>query len=300
MEEFATWRANGRRLTHRGHQVFWRDDTGGGDQVLVCIHGFPTASWDWHRIWPGLRERFARVIAPDMIGFGWSAKPRHYDYRITDQADIHESLLREQGIDRFHILAHDYGDTVAQELLARASARRAAGDRSLVLESVCLLNGGLFPEAHRPRPVQRLLAGPLGPLVGVLGNERTFHHSLAAVFGPDSKPTEAELHQFWLLWCSKHGKRNGHKLISYLAERRKQRQRWVGALQQAKVPIRFVDGVLDPVSGGHMARRYRELIPDPDVVELPNVGHYPQLEAPEQTLAALLEFHDKRVHESTP
>ncbi|MGW4091335.1 alpha/beta fold hydrolase [Nocardia sp. NPDC004750] len=299
MEEFASWRANGRRHTHRGHQIFWRDGGAGTDGTLVCIHGFPTASWDWHRIWPALCERFARVIAPDMIGFGWSAKPRHYDYRITDQADIHENLLREQGISRYHILAHDYGDTVAQELLARDAERRAAGDESLVIESVCLLNGGLFPETHRPRLVQRLLASPLGPLIGVLGTERTFHHSLAAVFGPDTKPTDIELHQFWLLWCSKHGKSNGHKLIRYMAERRKQRTRWVGALQRAQVPLRLVDGLSDPVSGGHMVHRYRELITDPDVVELSRIGHYPQLEAPEQTLAAFLEFHDTRVHKPT-
>ncbi|MGO4617144.1 alpha/beta fold hydrolase [Nocardia sp. 2YAB30] len=295
MEEFASWRANGRRHTHRGHQIFWRDGGGGAEGTLVCIHGFPTASWDWHAVWPGLCERFARVIAPDMIGFGWSAKPRHYDYTIGDQADIHENLLREQGVGRYHILAHDYGDTVTQELLAREAERRAAGDGSLVIESVCLLNGGLFPETHRPRPIQRLLASPLGAAVEALGSKRTFCHSLAGVFGPDTKPSDNELHQFWLLWYSKHGKRNGHKLIRYMAERRKHRERWVGALQQAQVPIRLIDGLLDPVSGAHMARRYRELIAGPDVVELPSIGHYPQLEAPEQTLTAFLEFHGDRV-----
>jgi pimeloyl-ACP methyl ester carboxylesterase len=294
MEEFALWRASGRRHTHRGHQVFWRDDGAGAEGTLLCIHGFPTASWDWHKIWPGLCARFARVIAPDMIGFGWSAKPRNYQYAITDQADLHENLLREQGIGRFHILAHDYGDTVAQELLARDTQRRAEGDDSLVIESVCLLNGGLFPETHRARLIQRLLASPLGPLIGILGTERTFANSLAAVFGPD-KPSDEEMRQFWLLWCSKHGKRNGHKLIRYMSERKANRERWVGALTQTQVPLRFIDGLLDPVSGAHMVSRYRELIPDPDVVELPQVGHYPQLEAPDDTLSAVLDFHSTRV-----
>ncbi|MEU7143787.1 alpha/beta hydrolase [Nocardia sp. NPDC046473] len=299
MEEFASWRANGRRFTHRGHQIFYRDGGGGADGTLVCIHGFPTASWDWHRIWPGLCSRFARVLAPDMIGFGWSAKPSNYRYSIGDQADIHEDLLREQGIDRFHILAHDYGDTVAQELLARDAERRAAGDESLVIESVCLLNGGLFPETHRARLVQRLLAGPLGPLASFLASERAYTTSLSSVFGPDTKPTRDELDQFWTLWCSKRGKRNGHKLIRYMAERRKYRERWVGALRDATVPLRLIDGLLDPVSGAHMARRYRELIPNPDVVELPKVGHYPQVEAPDETLSAFLDFHATRVPHGT-
>ncbi|MFG1793489.1 alpha/beta fold hydrolase [Nocardia sp. NPDC049149] len=295
MEEFASWRAHGRRFTHRGHQIFWRDGGDGPDGTLLCIHGFPTASWDWHAVWPGLCERFARVIAPDMIGFGWSAKPLNYQYSIADQADMHENLLRAQGISRFHILAHDYGDTVTQELLARDGERRVAGDESLVIESVCLLNGGLFPETHRARPVQKLLASPLGPLLGLVGTERAFTSSLAAIFGPDTKPSEEELHQFWILWCSKRGKRNGHKLIRYMADRRQHRERWVGALRDAPVPTRLIDGLLDPVSGAHMVRRYRELIPEPDVVELAKVGHYPQVEAPKDVLAAFLDFHATRV-----
>ncbi|WP_069166635.1 alpha/beta fold hydrolase [Nocardia altamirensis] len=299
MEEFASWRAHGRRFTHRGHQIFWRDGGDGPDGTLLCIHGFPTASWDWHAVWPGLCERFARVIAPDMIGFGWSAKPLNYQYSIADQADMHENLLRAQGISRFHILAHDYGDTVTQELLARDGERRVAGDESLVIESVCLLNGGLFPETHRARPVQKLLASPLGPLLGLVGTERAFTSSLAAIFGPETKPSDEELHQFWILWCSKRGKRNGHKLIRYMAERRQHRERWVGALRDAPIPTRLIDGLLDPVSGAHMVRRYRELIPEPDVVELAKVGHYPQVEAPKDVLAAFLDFHATRVAHRT-
>lgn len=295
MDEFASWRSNGQRFTHRGHQIFWRPGGTGSAGALLCLHGFPTASWDWHVLWPQLCEQFARVLAPDFIGFGWSAKPQHYDYTIADQADLCEQLLREQGIERFHVLAHDYGDTVAQELLARDAERRAAGDRSLMIDSVCLLNGGLFPESHRPRPIQRLLASPLGPLVGRFGTERTFAHSLAAVFGPDSTPGPEEMHRFWLLWCSKHGKRNGHKLMGYMAERRAHRQRWVGALVHPQVPVRVIDGLRDPVSGARMVRRYRQLVDEPDVVELPTVGHYPQLEAPQDTLRAFQEFHTTRV-----
>lgn len=296
MEEFASWRANGRRHTHRGrHQIFWADGGGGPDGNLICVHGFPTASWDWHAVWPGLCDRFARVLAPDMIGFGWSAKPRNYTYTIADQADLHENLLREQGIERVHILAHDYGDTVTQELLARAAERHAAGDESLVIESVCLLNGGLFPETHRARPIQKVLAGPLGPLVSALTSERSFGRSLAGVFGPDTRPDAAAQREFWLLWCTRHGHRNAHKIIRYMGERRAHRERWVGALQQAPMPVRLIDGLRDPVSGAHMVARYRELITDPDVVELPDVGHYPQVEAPDATLEAFLEFHKTRV-----
>src|SRR5512146_1847830 len=85
-EAFERWRREGRVFHHRGHAVFYR--TEGTGPTLLALHGFPSASWDWHAIWPGLVARF-HVVAADMIGFGWSAKPRAYDYSILDQATLH-------------------------------------------------------------------------------------------------------------------------------------------------------------------------------------------------------------------
>jgi pimeloyl-ACP methyl ester carboxylesterase len=281
------WQAAGRTFVHRGHPIFYRDE-GTGD-VLLLVHGFPTASWDWHRVWEALRARF-RLVAPDMIGFGLSAKPRAYDYSIRDQASLHEDLLASLGIGRAHVLAHDYGDTVAQELLARYHERRRAGAPGLELRSVCFLNGGLFPEAHRPRLVQRLLQTPLGPLVARLVDERRFRRSFRLVFGPRTQPTEGELRDFWRLVSRNDGLRIAHRLIRYIAERRRFRDRWVGALQAGGVPLRLIDGAEDPVSGAHLAERYRALVPEADVVLLEGIGHYPQVEDPEGVVRAYLDF----------
>ncbi|GAC1631867.1 MAG: alpha/beta hydrolase [Nevskia sp.] len=289
----AEWRASGNTFAHRGHEIFVREQAGAGAEPLLCLHGFPSASFDWAPIWPGLLPRFSAVIAPDMIGFGWSAKPRGYDYSMFDQADLHEQLLRARGIRRVHLLAHDIGDTVAQELLARAAERRARGDDSLQLLSLVLLNGGLFPETHRPVRIQKLLLSPLGPLLSRITGERSFMPKFAAVFGPDTQPSEAELQLFWQLMAHNGGQRNLHRLIRYMLERRANRERWVGALQKTAVPLRLVDGAADPISGEHMTLRYRALIPNPDVVLLPRIGHYPQVEAPEAVLAALLAFHER-------
>lgn len=277
-----TWRRGGRTFTYRGHEVFYRDD--GAGPVLLCIHGFPSASWDWHKLWPALTARF-RIVAPDMLGFGLSAKPRDYDYSLRDQADLHEALLDALDVRSADVLAHDYGDSVAQELLARQLERTDG----LRLRSVCLLNGGLFPESHRARTSQKLLRSPLGPLFARLANERRFSASFAEVFGPHTQPSPAELHTVWQLNVHNQGLRVMPKLIRYIDERREQRQRWVGALQHSRVPLRFINGPEDPVSGRHMAERYRELVPNPDVVLLDGIGHYPQLEAPERVLAAVLE-----------
>lgn len=286
------WRDAGEWRTHRGHQIFYRRGGDWADKqkpVLLVIHGFPTASWDFHPVWDALCARF-RVIAPDLIGFGFSDKPQRYPYSIIDQADLVEEIVDHAGSVAVHVLAHDYGDSVAQELLARALDRQRHGLRGLTLHSVLFLNGGLFTEAQRPRPIQKLLASPIGPALSRFLGRRRFHRSFAAVFAPKFQPTESELDVFWALLAHKRGHRLSHKLIRYLDERKKHRERWVEAVAQARCPLRFVVGMLDPVSGAPMAARFRELVPSADVVELPDVGHYPQVEAPERVLAACEAF----------
>lgn len=283
------WHDTGERFDFSGRSIFYKRQ-GAGPQALLLIHGFPTASWDYAAVWPALAKRWPQVLAPDLLGFGYSDKPMPHDYRITEQADLCESLLQSLGIGSVDILAHDYGVSVAQELLAR---HRERAGRGLQLRSVALLNGGLFPETHRATLGQRLLNSPLGPLMARLMNERSFHRALSGVFGPETRPGEIELHDFWTLVSHHHGTRAMPRVIRYIDERRRNRERWVGALQHTTVPLRLINGPADPVSGRHMTERYRELVPNPDVVLLEGIGHYPQVEAPDQVLRAFFAFHDR-------
>ena len=287
----AAWRASGRVHVHRGQEFFYRDQARepGASPALLLIHGFPTSSWDWHKVWDALAAKFPRVIAADMMGFGFSSKPADYPYSILDQADLLEGLLAHLGVGQVHVLAHDYGDTVAQELLARQLERGAAARPQI--RSCVLLNGGLFPETHRARTIQKLLLTPLGPLLSRLMNRRSFERSFAAIFGASTQPSPAELAQFWELIRHDGGHRIMHKLIRYMPERLLHRARWVGALQKTAVPLRVINGPDDPVSGAHMVARYRELVANPDVVSLPGIGHYPQTEDPAGVLRAFFEFH---------
>ncbi len=285
------WQQAGRHLNWNGHRIFYRES--GRGEALLLLHGFPTASWDWHKVWQKLAKRF-HLIAPDFIGFGFSEKPTDFDYTISRQADLVEEVLSCSGIDSFHILAHDYGDTVAQELLARFNAKEGAFKEKLSIRSMCLLNGGLFPEAHQPRLIQKLMISPIGALVGYFLSRGTLSRNFKKIFGPETQPSEEEIDEFWKLITCNDGQKVMHRLIRYMAERRKYRGRWVGALQDAEIPIRLIDGAYDPISGSHMAAHYRKLIPDPDVVLLDDIGHYPQTEAPEQMLEHFLAFHEGR------
>ena len=113
------------------------------------------------------------------------------------------------------------------------------------------------------------------------------------VFGPKVPPTETFLDGIWELLCYNHGNRILHKLIHYIPDRIVHRERRVGALQRQDIPVRLIDGAADPISGRHMAKRYRELISNADVVELEGIGHYPQVRAPEAVLSAYLEFRER-------
>ena len=291
------WRQQAEYFDFGGHQIAsWRagDWSDAQRPVLLLIHGFPTASWDWQEQWEPLSRRF-RLLALDMLGFGFSAKPRGHQYSIMEQADIWQQRATQLGVQDCHLLAHDYGDTVAQELLAR-SQQDAAG--ALRIRSACLLNGGLFPETHRATRMQKLLNGPLGPVLARLMSEGSFRRSFAGVFGAQSQPSDAELKDFWALLAAGEGTPGVvHRLIRYIDERRRWRARWVGALTDSPVPLRVICGADDPVSGAHMAERYRELVPRPDVVLLPGIGHYPQCEAPGPVLDAIQDFHSRVLHE---
>nr|KAF6469910.1 mesoderm specific transcript [Molossus molossus] len=177
-----SWKSSGKFFTYKGLRIFYQDSVGvvGSPEIVVLLHGFPTSSYDWYKIWEGLTLRFHRVIALDFLGFGFSDKPRPHHYSIFEQASIVEALLRHLGLQnrRVNLLSHDYGDIVAQELLYRFKQNRSG---RLTIKSLCLSNGGIFPETHRPLLLQKLLkdGGLLSPILTRLMNFFVFSRGLA-------------------------------------------------------------------------------------------------------------------------
>lgn len=281
------WKNTGKSFSYKDkYPVFYQ--TAGKGPVLLLLHGFPTASWDWHKVWAPLAEHF-NLIAFDFMGFGLSAKPRKYRYSLMDQADLAEALLTQLGINNYHLLAHDYGDTVAQELMARHYERPAASDQPL-LQSVALLNGGLFPGTHHPRPIQQALASPIGFLLTPFLNKAKLRRNFSVIFGPNTQATAQEIDEFYYLMEEQGGKYLFHRLIRYMHERVTHEARWLAATVRGELPQRFINGAYDPISGQHVAEYYRNKVNQPDIVLLPKIGHYPQTEAPEAVVKAYLDF----------
>uniref|UniRef100_A0A9L0SAH3 Mesoderm specific transcript n=1 Tax=Equus caballus TaxID=9796 RepID=A0A9L0SAH3_HORSE len=256
-----SWKSSGKFFTYKGLRIFYQDSVGvvGSPEIVVLLHGFPTSSYDWYKIWEGLTLRFHRVIALDFLGFGFSDKPRPHHYSIFEQASIVEALLRHLGLQnrRINLLSHDYGDTVAQELLYRFKQNRSG---RLTIKSLCLSNGGIFPETHRPLLLQKLLkdGGVLSPILTRLMNFFVFSRGL----------------------------------LQYINQRKKFRRRWVGALASVTIPIHFIYGPLDPVNPyPEFLELYRKTLPRSTVSILDDhISHYPQLEDPMGFLNAYMGF----------
>tara|TARA_B110000046_G_scaffold153216_1_gene162657 strand:+ start:426 stop:1322 length:897 start_codon:yes stop_codon:yes gene_type:complete len=282
------WQSRGKLEAVLGHSIFVLDEGDSSLPTIVLLHGFPTSSWDWQPIWSELAKNY-RLIALDMLGFGFSDKPNSRNYTIHGQADIVEALVKTKGLTNFHVLAHDYGDTVAQELLAR----QLEGAGSGTWLSCCLLNGGLFPETHRALLTQKLLLSPLGKFLNRLTGYSKFSKNFSSVFGPQSKPLEQDLENFWWLINVNNGKHIFHNLITYMRDRIEHRERWVSALQKSTIPLAVINGSVDPVSGAHMVARYKELNCRLDyLAQLSVIGHYPQVEAPKEVYSHYQHFID--------
>lgn len=276
------WIAEGRRVELAGHQIFVRQDGPADGRPITLVHGYPTSSHDWAPVVPALVAAGLRVTTLDLLGFGSSDKPAGHDYRIVEQATIVEALWERLGISETALVAHDYGVSVAQELLARDSAR---------ITSMIWLNGGVYADLHRPLAIQRLLHGPLGGLLGRLATERTYRASLRKVLG---RPVSDEaLHDMWTATSANGGKRVQHRLLRYIDDRVEHGPRWTAALESYAGPTLFIWGPEDPVSGAHMLPRLRERRPDAQLVvldEAPTTGHYPQVENPDAVADALTTF----------
>jgi pimeloyl-ACP methyl ester carboxylesterase len=115
---------------------------------LILIHGFASSTLVWSKVFLPLAEAGFRVIALDMLGFGYSGKPRKAEYTIGGQAKLVISLLERLGIKRATLVGSSYGGAVA---------------------ATCALD--------YPQRVDRLV------LIGTVNNNRPLNYKLMRVFG---------------------------------------------------------------------------------------------------------------------
>lgn len=265
----------------RTRNVFVRVEGDDDGRWLTMLHGFPTCSYDYEPLVEPLTAAGHRLLLFDFLGFGDSDKPKE-PYSYDDQVAIVNALWESHGVERTGVVAHDYGVSVAQELLASHGQK---------LTRVAFMNGGLYAHLHRPAAIQRALNTPvIGALVSRLSNERSFAANMKSIFGDEHQPSDEELHELWLGIRRRDGSRNYHRLIKYMDERRQNAERWSSSLERTDRPLQFVWGEADPISGEHMVAEVRRRLPRARVESRADVGHYPQLEDPEWVAGCLRDF----------
>jgi pimeloyl-ACP methyl ester carboxylesterase len=263
-------------LAIAGHDV-------GSGRPVTFLHGYPSSSLDFE---PTLRHLGPgwRGLAVDFPGFGASAKPPGHAYSIHAAADSVEAMWRVTGVTDTVLVAHDYGVSVGQELLAR----RRDGTLPVELTATVWSNGGLYPELHRPTVGQQMLLDPEhGAEVAAAIDEALFAASLRITWGTRMEMSDGLIHEIWESMARDGGTRIAHELLHYIADRRRHEVRWRDALEQCDLPMRFVWGDLDPVSGAHMIEAVEARIPSAVVTRFGDVGHWPPLEAPDEVAAAI-------------
>ena len=270
------WRLKGADEEFRGRQIHACFQDGEGP-LVVLLHGFPTCSYDWRYLFELMPDR--ALLAFDFLGFGLSDKPRDHSYTLSWQADLTEELIcRHWAGKPAFICAHDFGASVATELLARD----LADELRFELAGMLLFNGSILVERSNPTLAQKLLRGPLGPLAARFSNEAFFRRQFASVFGGAHPLTDADATDYWRLMTFNDGNRLGHKLVSYMDERAIYADRWHGAVSRWKGDLHLAWGMQDPVAVPDILDGLLDMRPDLPVVRMPELGHYPQVEDPDR------------------
>jgi pimeloyl-ACP methyl ester carboxylesterase len=124
-------------------EVFYREAGPKDAPTIVLLHGFPSSSHMFRELIPRLAEHF-HVIAPDYIGFGYSARPAatEFEYTFDNLTEYVEKLLFDViGLRKFSIYVQDYGAPIGFRIATRHPE---------AIEGIVIQNGNAYVEGISP------------------------------------------------------------------------------------------------------------------------------------------------------
>ena len=280
--EFIT--VNDRKLFVIDTSSFFSSDNKIPTETMVILHGYPTSSYDYYKVLPELSKHY-RVIIHDHLGFGFSDKPLDYSYSLLDQADLALQLWQQLGVKKTHLLAHDYGTSVATEIIARNNNH----ELTIEIEKLTLCNGSMHIELSQLKTIQKLLKNKwLGKYVAKLTTYAIFSKNLRNVYFDKTKVSNNELKDMWMQLEYNEGRKVIHKLSQYINERYTYWNRWIGALKETNLQTNIVWAKNDPVAVPAIARLIATEISNNKLFWIENTGHFPMLENPDEWLNCIL------------
>jgi pimeloyl-ACP methyl ester carboxylesterase len=277
------WARQGAYVEVGGHQLFALTIGGPSARAAVLLHGFPGSSFDWSHVARKVGEHIP-VVTLDLLGYGLSDKP-DIRYSIFDEADLATEVIARSGVERCVLIAHDLGDTVAAELLARANEGRLPFE----VERTILTNGSIFIDLAQLSAGQRVLLSLPDERMETGFGADGLGAGLAETFSKERPPAVEDFEALVWLALREDGDLLLPRLIRYIEERRANQDRFTAAFVDHPAPLTLLWGEQDPIAVLDMTRRMKELRPDTEVVTWPDLSHWPLLEDPRRVAVAIVE-----------
>lgn len=249
-------------------------------EAVVFVHGNPGPGDDWNDLLRRVGE-FGRAIAPDMPGYGNADKPRDFDYTISGYADHLGGLLEQLGIQRAHLVAHDFGGPWA---LAWAAAHPDA------FASATLLNTGVLSEYtwHHYAKIWRT------PILGELFQATATRPAFRLLLGREnprlSRDAIDRVYDAARAWSTKRA-----VLKLYRATPANTLSAPTDALRALDRPALVAWGTADAYLPHEQAERQRHAFPSARVELLEGHGHWMMLEDPERVASLVVPFLRKQL-----
>jgi len=302
------WFKQGQYITLNSYKMFYRtfDYTGPKTEApiptIALVHGYPSSSFDYHKIEISELTAFGNVLMYDHIGFGFSDKPpKDFTYSIFELADYSLMLFKELQLNDIILIAHDMGDTVTAEIVKRRD--RGLLDESLNIRGVAFTNGGINFKYAKLRLAQWALRLPFGIGEGINRlfiilakkipyiESKTFHEIAGR-----NQLMSARLEDISLLQ-SMNRYNNGHlllwKTIFYLNDRDNFEYSWHEAFTRVDFPVFVVWGDDDAVAPAIIGSSIAEIIKGAEHRSKDGVGHFLMLEDPKFWTESIVEFLSK-------
>ena len=117
-----------------GMTIHFQEFGDAANPTLLLIHGYTASTYVWHSVAPELAEQGFHVVAPDLVGFGFSDKPAWFDYSIASQARMIVRLMNILGIGRATVVGSSYGGAVASTVALDYPERV---EKLVLVDAVC-------------------------------------------------------------------------------------------------------------------------------------------------------------------
>jgi pimeloyl-ACP methyl ester carboxylesterase len=249
-------------------------------KAVVFIHGNPGSGEDWQTFLPQV-GLFARVIAPDMPGYGEADRPREFDYTIEGFARHLALMLEELGANEVHLVVHDIGSFWGLQF---------ANDHPERVASMTMFNFGAAP-GYRWHKYAVIYRTPiLGELFQICATRWMFH-VLLNLDNPKPLPAVFIDRMFKHSdWGMSRGMLKFYRATPDLGERS---IHLVSILKKRNIPVLVLWGEGDKYLSASYAAKQDEYF-DSEVHILPNCGHWPMIDEPEKVTKLLIPFLKKQ------